>query len=159
MYIEQFLANHDVWFEVIRHDRTYTAQTTARALHIRSQEVAKSVLVKVDSGIVLAVVPGNASLNLTALNQRLKGHSVSLLPESEMIARFPDCEVGALPPFGSQYGMTTVVDEGLAREPEIVFEGNTHSEAIRMRYEDYARIEQPLVGQIALQSEPVGPGE
>jgi len=148
MHLEQFLKNREVWFEVIKHRPTFTAQTTARALHIAADEVAKTILLRADGHDVLAVVPAGASADLSAIKKLLKTDDVTLVYESDLLAKFPDCEEGCLPPFGSQYGMQTVLDESLSNEPEIVVEGNTHAEAIRIRYQDYVKLERPLVANI-----------
>jgi Ala-tRNA(Pro) deacylase len=79
----------------------------------------------------------------------LGGSELSLATEEEVASHCPDCEWGVLPPFGSRYGLRTIVDESLLKEPEIVFEGDTHREAVRMRFDDFRHIEDPLIGQFA----------
>jgi len=151
MHLEQFLINREVWFEVIRHRPTFTSQITARALHVAPSEMAKSILLRVDGRDVLAVVPAGSSVDLSAVKALLKAQDVNLVYESELRTKLPDCEEGAIPPFGSHYGMRTVLDASLGKNPEIVLEGNTHAEAIRMRYQDYVMVEQPLVANILQQ--------
>ena len=94
---------------------------------------------------MLAVLQATHHVDLDAVRDLLGVASVDLATERELSAKFPDCELGALPPFGSQYGMRTLVDSSLAGDEEIVFEGNTHEEAVRLRFDDYVRLEHPMV--------------
>ena len=157
MHIEQFLINKGVWFETILHRPTFTARATARAMHASPTEVAKGVVVKAD-GYVLAVVPADAQVDLSAIRKELKATDVALVHESELTKHLPDCEEGAVPPFGSLYDMRTVIDESLTLEPEFTFCGNRHREAIRMQYQNFQEIEHPQVAAIARFREPVEAG-
>ena len=149
MHIEQFLTNQGVRFEVIKHRPTFTAQSTARVLYVVASEVAKSVLLRADDDYVLALIPGMATVDLAAIKRLLQSDNVALVSEFELPRIVPDCQLGSVPAFGSEYGMKTIVDESLAKEADIVIEGNTHAEAIRMRYADYVKLERPLVARIA----------
>lgn len=153
MHIEQYLTNKNVWFETILHRPAYTAQAAGRAMHVPPTEVAKGVLIKADD-LVLAVVPANSQVNLTAIRQALESDDAYLVHESELERHFADCEPGAVPPFGSLYGMRTIIDESLTEEPEITCVGNRHREAIRMRYQDFRELENPEVAAIARFPEP-----
>jgi Ala-tRNA(Pro) deacylase len=97
---------------------------------------------------VVAVLPATTLLDVDRASQLLGGSRLELASEAELAEHCPDCEFGALPPFGSQYGMRTIVDEHLAQDEEIVFEGNTHHEAIRMKFQDFVELEQPLLGEL-----------
>ncbi len=152
MHIEQFLANRGVWFETILHRPAYTA---VRAMHVAPTEVAKGVLIKAD-GLVVAVVPAYAHVDLVAVRKVLDADDVLLVHESELLQHFPDCEPGAVPPFGSLYSLTTIVDESLAEQSEIIFCGNRHREAIRMQYHDFQELERPQIAAIARVREPAG---
>src|SRR5690606_21904109 len=125
------------------------AQSLAHAVHVSGNEVAKTVLLRCGRDYALAVLPATHTVDLQAVQQLLGRGPVALATEAECGSRFPDCELGALPPFGSEYGMRTLMDRALLSDEEIVFEGNTHREAIRMRTEDYRRLEQPLVGDFS----------
>ena len=152
MHIEQYLANKGVWFEVILHRPTYTAQATSRSIHMPSGEIAKGVLVKADDYVV-AVVPANCQVDLAAIREALEADDCYLVHESELEQHFPDCEPGAVPPFGSLYGMQTLIDESLSRTPEITCIGNRHREALRLRYQDFHKLERPQVASIARSTE------
>ncbi len=154
MHIEQYLTNKGVWFEMILHRPTFTAQATGRAMHVPTTEVAKGVLIKAD-GYVLAVVPAYSHVDLVAIREVLDADDVVLVHESELMNHFPDCELGAIPPFGSLYGMRTVVDDSLSHQPEIIFCGNRHREAFRMQYHEFREIERPQIAAIARIPEPV----
>jgi len=158
MHIEQYLMNKGVWFEMILHRPTFTARATARAMHASPTEVAKGVVIKTDKYFVLAVVPADSQVDLTAIRKVLEATEVALVHEPELTKHLPDCEEGAVPPFGSLYGMRTVIDESLTLEPEFTFCGNRHREAIRMQYQDFQEIEQPQVADIARFREPVEAG-
>ena len=149
MNVQQFLSESGVAFEVLQHHPTYDAQRLAQAVDVRGDLVAKTVLLRVDGAMVLAVLPATHLIDFSSIREVLDAGNVELASESDFDEWFPDCEVGALPPFGCQYGMTTIVDETLTRDEQIIFEGNSHDEAICMTFEDYCQLEGPLVGQFA----------
>lgn len=145
MNVREFLDAESVPFEVLSHPNTYTAQQLADSLHVPGDNVAKTVLLNVDSEFVLAVLPATHQVSASMLQDCLHAGSVELATEEELSQVFPDCERGAAPPFGTQYGLVTIVDQSLADDDHIVFEGNSHSEAIYLSYQDYARVEHPRV--------------
>ena len=145
MNVREFLKAESVPFTVLPHRDTYTAQHLAHTLDVPGDNVAKTVLLKVDDEFVLAVLPATYQVSLGTLEECLKAESVELATEDEMAEIFPDCERGAAPPFGSQYGLLTVVDQSLTIDEQIVFEGNSHNEAIGLSYRDYSGIESPRI--------------
>jgi Ala-tRNA(Pro) deacylase len=149
MRLDEMLFDRQVKFERLSHRPTYTANRMAQALHVPGREVAKTVLVRAGRGYVLAVLPATHKIDLEQLRQRLGEDRVEMASEEEMDRLFPDCERGALPPFGSLYHIPTVVDETLAEDEQIVFEGQTHEDAIRMRFCDYEAVEHPARGRFA----------
>ena len=146
MDIIAWLKKENVTFEHRRHTQVFTAMEAAQSEGLPGREVVKSVLVKTDSGFALAVLPSIHRINFTKLASALGARSAALASEAEMKKVFPDVEVGAEPPFGNLYNLPTVVEEHLTREPEIVFEAGTHTDAVKMRYADYARLAKPAVG-------------
>ena len=152
MNVANFLEERDVVFELIPHRDTYDAQRMAATIHVSGHEVAKTVLLRVDDAYVVAVLPSDRAVDFQRAAQVLGASKAALATEVEISQRCPDCEIGALPPFGSQYGMQTLVDESLAEDEEVVFEGNTHHEAFRVRFADFRRIEEPIVRRFVLQS-------
>ena len=149
MNVQRFLQQKNIWFQRVEHERTFTAQTMAHAIHVAESEVAKVVLLRADDGYVLPVLPAPHSVDMFRVKKLLGPESVELASESDCGHEFLDCEFGARLPFGSQYGLKTILDEMLMDDEEIVFEGNRHEETIRMKLEDYLSLENPLVGRIA----------
>ena len=151
MNTQQFLQQHRAGFEVVSHAEAFDASHVAQATGTPGREVAKAVLLRVNHGYryIVAVLPSTHRIDLEAVSRMLGGAQVQLATEAEVGQRCPDCEFGVLSPFGSRYGAETIVDKSLAEDEEIVFEGNTHHEAIRMRYVDYCKIENPSVAEFA----------
>jgi Ala-tRNA(Pro) deacylase len=151
MNIQTFLKQRQVPFDILTHEPTYDAQHMAHAVHVSGREVAKTVLLRADHAYsyLVAVLPATRMIDFERASKALGGTELALATETEMASICPDCEIGALPPFGSHYGLKTVVDESLAEDEWIVFEGNTHAEAIRMKYADFCRLENPVVLPIA----------
>jgi Ala-tRNA(Pro) deacylase len=149
MNVQKFLRDRGIWFESIEHKPTFDAFSLAETVNVVLQEVAKPVLLRVDDGYVLVVLPASKSVDLMRIRQLLQAEHVELASEADCGHEFVDCEFGARLPFGSQYGLRTLMDESLRHDDEIVFEGNTHREAIRMKRADYVALEKPWVVQIA----------
>lgn len=149
MRVQDYLTQQGVPYEEIPHLQTIGAQHLAQALDVSGEQVAKSVLVTADGQDYLALVPASSRVDLGRLREALGANDVELATEAECGRRFADSELGAYPPFGSQHQMLTIVDRHLADCPEIIFEGNTHREAIRMAWEDFRRLEIPVVADIA----------
>ncbi len=145
MNVQDFLNNRKIPFETLEHAPTYTAQTLAQAVHVSGQEVAKTVLLQVDDGFMLAVLPSTHDVDFLRVASFLGATRVDLADEEECGYRFPDCELGVLPPFGAKYGLRTMVDRSLLEDEQIVFEGNNHHEAIRMSCDDFIAIEDPII--------------
>ncbi len=152
MNIPAFLEEQHCAFGVLPHPTTYTAQEMAHELHVPGREVAKTVLLRAggDNEFVVAVLPAHKRVDLKRASELLGGSEVSLARETEIAEHCLDCERGVLPPFGSRYGMKTIVDKSLADDEAIIFEGNTHREAIQMRFDAFRRLEKPLVAPVAV---------
>ncbi|HEY4310404.1 MAG TPA: YbaK/EbsC family protein [Pirellulales bacterium] len=152
MKVQDFLKGRHTTYTLIEHPAAYGAQRMAEAVHVSGDWVAKSVVLKAGQGpyYYLAVVPASSRVDLEKVRQAMGLVRVELAREEEISLICRDCEVGAMPPFGSQLGMETIIDESLSWADEIVFEGNSHREAIRMKYRDYYDLEHPLVLSISL---------
>ena len=146
--LKTLLDQNKIPYSVMTHQTTYTAQGTAATMQISAKELAKTVVVLAGEEMILAVLPGPRHVKLHKLGAELK-NPVRLASEQEFIARFPDCEVGAMPPIGSLYNLPVYLDESLADDQEIVFNAGTHHDAIRMRYEDFVRLVKPKVCSFA----------
>jgi Ala-tRNA(Pro) deacylase len=151
--LRDLLDQRGMRYTVITHSPAYTAQRIAQSMHTPGREVAKVVVVRHAGQLGLAVLPAQARVDLGRLAAALGGE-VTLASEREFAAAFPDCELGAMPPFGMLYGLRTWVDESLLRDQEICFNAGTHSEAIRMSFKDYRRLAAPVVLWFA--GEPAG---
>lgn len=129
----------------MQHPVAYTAHQVASLAHIPEKEVAKTVMIKVDGDLAMAVVPASHDVDLEMLEAILQANRVRLSGEPEFRRKFPDCETGAMPPFGNLYGLNVYVDESLTRDDEIVFEAGSHRELIRMGYRDFESLVKPTV--------------
>jgi len=137
-------------YTIITHSVAYTAQGIAALTHIPGQELAKTVIVKLDDKLAMAVLPASARIDLAVLRVATGAQTVALAEEKDFLHHFPGCETGAMPPFGNLYGMDVFVDESLTRDKEIAFNAGSHRELIRLAYEDFARVVQPKVLRFAL---------
>jgi Ala-tRNA(Pro) deacylase len=142
MRIAAFLEDQRVAYESLPHAPAFSAQKRAKYLHVPGRQVAKSVLLRGPDGLLLAVLPANLHLDPYLLSVALGG-PVRLANDAETAAIFADCEWGVVPPFGSLYGLPTVLDRSLDPRAMIVFEGQTHGQAVRMRCADFERLERP----------------
>jgi Ala-tRNA(Pro) deacylase len=145
--LKSFLDENQIPYSVMTHSTAYTAQGAAATMQISGKELAKSVVLWAGEEMILAVLPAPNHVRLKKLAAQV-GKSVRLATEQEFSSLFPDCELGAMPPFGSLYNLPAYVDESLAADEAIVNSG-THRDAIRMRYEDFVRVAKPLVCSFA----------
>jgi len=141
-------------YEILRHPEAVTAQRIAQAEHVKGRRHAKVVMVKSGGQHVMIVLPAEHLIDLAKLAKVL-GKEVSLENEEGFESFFPDCAVGAMPPFGNLYGVPTYVDKSLAEEDYIVFEAGTHTEAIKLSYRDYEKIVNPRVEDLAIKIQPM----
>jgi Ala-tRNA(Pro) deacylase len=147
--IHEFLHEAHVPYTVVPHRPAFTAEEEAAATHVPGRDWAKVVVCIIDGEPVEAVVPAPLRVNLDQLLELAGGQIIRLAEEVELWEMFPDCEIGAMPPFGPLYGQTVYVDARLAAEPEIVFNGGTHREAMQMRWTDFVKMVNPIVGKFA----------
>jgi Ala-tRNA(Pro) deacylase len=149
MDVVKFLKTHKVKFELRHHPARFTAQEVAAAEHITGEEVAKVVIVKADDRFAMCVLPATHHLAMDRLKAALGAKKVRLATEDEMGGLFPDCEVGAMSPFGAEYGLATCVEERLAEDVEVLIPAGTHQDSVLMMWADYERIAQPSVASIS----------
>lgn len=151
--LKEFLDSHNIKYVTMIHSRAYTAQEIASLAHVRGEEFAKTVIVRLDGKLVMAVLPASFHVDLSLLKTAAKGKKIGLASETDFRDRFPGCEVGAMPPFGPLYGLPVFVDESLTRDREIAFNAGTHHELIRLSYKDFERLVQPKVANFATTAE------
>jgi Ala-tRNA(Pro) deacylase len=147
----RYLKNSGFPFEIIPHKPAYTAHEVASASHVSDKELAKTVVVRADGKYWMVILRGDQRLNERLLKQMLAANTVHLAHEEDLGHLFPGCDLGAMPPFGSLYGLPVIVEQALAEDEEIVFNACSHKESIRMKYRDYERLTQPLVGRLAVE--------
>lgn len=141
--LHNFLDQQHSNYSTLQHDRTVTAHETASAAHVSRQLFAKTVMLKVDGSLAMMVMPAAYRVDLTRLSRALGGRMTELAEETEFKDAFPDCETGAMPPFGNLYGLPVFVDSRLAAQDEIAFNAGTHTDAVRMPYKEFERLAQP----------------
>lgn len=147
----EYLDSNNVKYVNVTHSTAFTAQDVAQSAHIPGKEMAKTVVVWMDGTMAMAVLPASSMVDFNRLKESTGAKSVELASESEFKDRFPECEVGAMPPFGSLFNIKVVVDKSLAEDKEISFNAGSHHELIRMTYADYERLTRPALGAFSLQ--------
>jgi len=147
--IEKFLGERGVRYEVLTHRKAFTAQEEAAVTHVPGQEWAKTVVVKLDGRMALAVIPASHKVVFDLLRNVSGAREVELANEREFSAMFPGCEVGAMPPFGNLFGMDVYVSEALAEDDEIAFNAGTFTELVQLPYRDFERLVEPKVAKIS----------
>ena len=150
--LKRFLDDHHVRYVTIRHSAAYTAQEVAASAHIPGQELAKTVILKVDGALAMAVLPASEHIAIGMFSGLVGANHVTLASESEFAARFPDCEPGAMPPFGNLYGMRVFVAKDLTKDDVIAFNAGTHTELMQLAFEDYVRLVEPSVVDFAAET-------
>ena len=148
--LKEFLDEHQVKYVVISHSRAFTSQEIAAATHIPGKELAKAVIVEIDGKMAMAVVPGSQKVDLDLLRDALGAERVTLAKEGEFKDRFPECDLGAMPPFGNLYGMPVYVADSLTEDEEIAFSAGSHTQVVKMSYRDFERLVQPEVMRFAV---------
>ncbi len=147
--LKQFLDTNAVKYVSVKHSPAYTAQEVAALAHVPGKEWAKTVMVKLDGRMAMAVVPASCRVVFDLLKQASGARAAELAAEQEFRDLCPGCEVGAMPPFGNLFGMDVYVDEGLAQDPDIAFNAGSHSEMVRLPFAEFARLVKPKVLKLA----------
>jgi Ala-tRNA(Pro) deacylase len=145
-----YLKGNNVPFESIKHHTAFTAQEVAAAQNVPGKQVAKVVIVMAGGTMDMLVMPASYRIDFRRLNAALGGKEARLAEEREFGNLFPDCETGAMPPFGNLYNVPVYVDRSLTEDEEIVFNAGTHTETLKVRYADYARLAKPIVADFAV---------
>lgn len=148
------LNEHKAQYEILHHAEAVTAQRIAQAEHVKGRHHAKVVIVKSGDQHLMIVLPADHQIDLEKVEKAI-GKTVSLSNEQEFKSRFPDCAIGAMPPFGNLYDLPTYVDKHLSEQDYIVFEAGTHTEAIKINYRDYKKIVKPKVADLAIKLQPM----
>jgi Ala-tRNA(Pro) deacylase len=147
--LKDFLDRHNIKYVTLSHSLAYTAQEIAASAHIAGKELAKTVMVKIDDKMAMAVLPASYKVSFDLLKKAAGASKVELSNEQEFRDMFPESEVGAMPPFGNLYGMEVFVDESLSQDDEIAFNDGSHTELIKLAYGDFERLVKPRAAKFA----------
>ena len=148
--LREFLDSHHIKYITIDHSPVYTAREVAASTLVPRREFAKSVMVKIDGNIAMAVVPASRHVDLDSLASAAGAGDAGLATEQEFQQLFPGCEVGAMPPFGNLYGMDTYVDEMLKEDDDITFNAGTHTQVVRLAYDDFEKLVKPKIASFSV---------
>jgi Ala-tRNA(Pro) deacylase len=148
--LKDYFDQNQVSYEAGFHQEVFTAQEIAAAQHVPGKEMAKVVMVKADGKMMMLVLPASYQVDMKKLKKVLKCKKASMAKEKEFEELFPDCEVGAMPPFGNLYNLEVWVDQVLTEDASIVFQAGNHIDTVRIRYSDYARLVSPKIGDFSI---------
>ena len=151
--LKEVLDAAKVPYEVFTHPLAYTAQEIAEKQHISGKEMAKVVMLEVDDALVMGVIPAGSKIHLNTTRAGLGATAVRLATENEFTARFPECEIGAMPPFGNLFGLKVVVDPALEKDEYIYFNAGSHVQTVHMKYADFAKLVKPQVALLTKEEE------
>jgi len=143
--LKKFLDENHVRYVTIKHSTAYTSSEAAQSAHISGRDLAKTVVVNFDGKMGLVVLPSSGQINWDKLKQETGFKEVALAKEDEFKKKFPDCEIGAMPPFGNLYGMNVYVAQSLESYEDIAFNAGTHKELIMMAYTDFDSLVEPAM--------------
>ena len=145
MNLQSLLDDMGVRYRVSHHPTVYTAQMLAEAEHVPGRKVIKPVVIQADGEFVMCALPASYRVDLGELKDQLQANEVKLVEEQQLTELFPDCELGAAPPIGRMYGMTTLMDESLVADDRVTFQAGTHEDAVTMSLAEYRRVAQPEI--------------
>ena len=145
MNLQSLLDDMGVRYRVSHHPTVYTAQMLAETEHVPGRKVIKPVVVQADGEFVMCALPANYRVDLGELKDQLQVEDVRIVEEPRLNELFPDCQLGAAPPIGRLYGMTTLMDESLVADDRVMFQAGTHEDAVTMSLAEYRRVAQPEI--------------
>ncbi len=143
--LKEYLNSNNIKYVTIFHSQAYTAQEVAATAHIPGKELAKTVMVKIDNKMAMAVLTASDKVDFDSLKEAVGASKVELACEQEFENMFPGCEIGAMPPFGNLYEMQVFVEENLTEDTEIAFNAGSYTELIKLSYKDFEKLVKPTV--------------
>ena len=143
--LKNYLDQNKVHYVSVNHSPAYTAQEIAKRTHIKGSQLAKTVIVTIDGAMSMIVLPASSRIRWDRFIKSMGTDFIALADEDEFQDRFPNCEVGAMPPFGNLFGMTVFLCDELAKNDEIAFSAGSHSEILKMKFEDYQALVEPVI--------------
>lgn len=144
--LKDYLDENKIKYVKITHSSAYTAQEIAASVHIPGKELAKTVIIRVKDGFAMAVLPASRKINFDRLKNVVGNNEIRLAQEGEFKDLFPDCEVGAMPPFGNLYDLPVYVAAALTEDKDIAFNAGTHTDVIKISYSDFEKLVKPAIG-------------
>jgi len=149
--LKEFLDGKGIKYVSIKHSLAYTAQEVAASANIHAKELAKTVIVKLDGKLAMAVLPATKKVDFDLLQKASGARQAVITSENEFKDAFPECDIGAMPPFGNLYEIDVFVDESLSEDEEIAFNAGTHTELIKVAYKDFKKLVNPKMARFAAQ--------
>ena len=143
--LKEFLDRQNIRYVSVAHSTAYTAQQIAALTHVPGKEMAKTVILRMDDALAMAVLPASYQVDIAALKAASGAKTIRLASEAEFKDRFPDCETGAMPPFGNLYGMAVFAEESLSKDKDISFNAGSHNELVRLSWDDFQRLVKPTL--------------
>ena len=143
--LKEVLDTRKISYEIYNHSLAFTAKEIAATQHVPGRALAKVVILKVDGIFAMAVLPANRLVSLDRVRAGLGAEEVALASEAEFASLFPNCEIGAMPPFGPLFGLPVYVDPELEKDEAIFFNAGNHQQTVRLRYRDFEDLVQPVV--------------
>jgi Ala-tRNA(Pro) deacylase len=144
----EFLAKEHINYELITHPQAFTSQEVAASAHVSGKEMVKTVVLKLDGKLALAVLPACRNIDFSRLRKFSGAQEISMATEAEFKDRFPDCELGAMPPFGNLFDMNVLLDKSLLANSDIAFNAGTHRELIKLGFKDFESAVHPKVVEL-----------
>ena len=147
--LKEFLDTNKIKYVSITHSSAYTAMEIAALAHVPGKDLAKTVMIKINGHMAMVVLPATHMIKMDLLKKAVGNENLRLASEQEFKDKFPDCEVGAMPPFGNLYSMDVFASTALKEDEEIVFNAGSHTELIKLSYKDFERLVNPKVAEIS----------
>lgn len=152
--LKEVLDQAKISYEVYTHPQAFTAQEIAASQHIPGKEMAKVVILKIDGSFVMAVVPASRLVNFKKIKAALGASEIALATEAEFTSLFPECEIGAMPPFGNLFGLRVYMDPALEKDETIYFNAGNHQQTVRLKYKDFKELVKPEVISLTEEEHP-----
>lgn len=147
--LKEYLDSHGIKYVKIVHSPAYTAQEIAASAHVSGKEMAKTIIIFIDGKMAMAVLPATFNIDFDQFRKMIGAKRIELASEAQFMDLFPDCEIGAMPPFGNLYGMEVYVDQHLAEDHEIAFNAGAHSELFKLAFGDFERLVKPKIVRLS----------
>lgn len=147
--LKEYLESNNIKYDTLAHGQAFTSQEIAEAAHISGRELAKTIMIKINGKMAMAVLPASCNIDLGLLRNAAGAEEIELAREEEFQDLFPECEPGAMPPFGNLYGMEVFVDDKLTEDENISFNAGSHTELIKLSYEDFDHLVHPWKSHFA----------